>query len=251
MGIFNKILRKINKKAPPKDTEKKQEDENLGKPTGGSAHDLLKIAAKQKKEGNLESAIETLRKAYKINEANNEGIGIAAYLRLPMYLQKAGKNDEGWSEFNKLLTDGWSTYTNMDFEVFYYIYDIYDKMRLFLQREQRAIEAVPYGVISHIMWAMHHFNRWKHYERKKKEEENIYAKKSCDIFIKKHSDVYLGLCSNNFLPKLKENFTPLLKKAKKLDCMDEVIKITQTHIKAAPKLNIQGIHSDIERILNQ
>lgn len=236
---------KITKQAPPEETKKRQGEKNLGEPIGSSAHDLLNIATKQKKKGDLEGAIETLRKAYKINEANNEGIGNTAFLQLPMYLQAAGKNDEGWNEFNKLLLDGWSADTSLDF------YYIYDKMRLFLQREQRAIEAVPYGVISYIMCAMHHFDRWKHYEKKKKEEENIYAKKSCDIFIKKHSDVYFRLCSNDFLPQLKENFTPLLKKAKKLDCMDEVIKITQTHIKAAPKLNIQGIHSDIERVLNQ
>jgi hypothetical protein len=249
MGIFNKILAKISKEASNDKTNKMEGRDNLGKPIGDSAHDLIKIAKKQKKEGDLQGAIKTFRKAYYINKKEREGVAPAAFLQLPLYLQAAGRNDEGWIEFNKLLTDDWTGVSYLNLEASYS--NIYDKMRIFLQREKRAIDAVPYGVISHIMDGVFNYNMWKYYEKKKAKIGNKYEKKSCDLFIKNYRDVYSRLCSEEFLPILKDKFTPLLKKAQKLDCMDAILKITQTHLKKLPKLKIQGIYSEIEGVLHQ
>ena len=219
------------------------------KPIQASAHDLIKIAKKQKKNGDLEGAIETFRKAYQINKEKGEGLAPVAFLQLPMYLQAAGKNDEGWTVFNKLFTDDCFSCFHLNYKASYY--DIYDKMRLFLQREKKMVKAVPYGVVSHIEHGVSNFKTWKYYEKQKKDAKNKYEKQQCDIFIKNHRDIYLRLCSDEFLPTLRKKFTPLLKKAKKLDCMDKILIITQTRLKKLPQHDIQGIHTEIEKILYQ
>ena len=67
---------------------------------------LLKEATEKKKSGDMDGAIECLRKAYKEIAKTSVNYTVKAYLRLPLYLQYAKRNDEAWSEFHKLsLTD--------------------------------------------------------------------------------------------------------------------------------------------------
>lgn len=65
--------------------------------------------------------------------------GIQVFLRLPCYLQQAGKPDEAWRQFNHLLTNG---YPNMQKDERHWLQMksvVYDKMRLFLQREKKNL----------------------------------------------------------------------------------------------------------------
>jgi hypothetical protein len=65
------------------------------------ARDLLKEATALKKEKKFAQACSKLREAY--SAEGSENLMIEDRLRLPMYLQLAGQNDEGWKELNRLL----------------------------------------------------------------------------------------------------------------------------------------------------
>ena len=114
---------------------------------------LLKQATKLKQEGKTDDAIQCLRDAFAKIKNCSEVYSIDTYLRLPLYLQQAGRNDEAWSEFNNLLINtgqlgSGDTVLPMDHS------KIYDKMRLFLQREKRFLEAVRFGILSYFSWAI-------------------------------------------------------------------------------------------------
>lgn len=118
-----------------------------------SSGDLLKRATQQKRDGDLDEAVDTLREAYELTKQESVVRGVDTYLRLPMYLQKAGRPDEAWREFNRLLHDG---YPNQLEDPSVRPMDnsrVYDKMRLFLQREAQEKKAVQYGILSMISWA--------------------------------------------------------------------------------------------------
>lgn len=65
-----------------------------------TARNLLKEATALKKAKKYVDACDKLREAYSADGAEN--LMIADRLRLPMYLQLAGKNDEAWDELNRL-----------------------------------------------------------------------------------------------------------------------------------------------------
>lgn len=64
------------------------------------ARNLLKEATALKREKKYIEACDKLREAYSADGAEN--LMIEDRLRLPMYLQLAGKNDDGWDELNRL-----------------------------------------------------------------------------------------------------------------------------------------------------
>ena len=115
---------------------------------------LLKEATIKKKSGDINGAIKALRDSYKILNENSMLYSIQTYLRLPLYLQEAGKSDEAWSEFNQLIM--WANtkpryspeVTPMDLSI------IWGKMRLHLQREGKNDYAVQFAVWSYLSWAV-------------------------------------------------------------------------------------------------
>ncbi|MBK6957343.1 MAG: hypothetical protein IPH22_02185 [Nitrosomonas sp.] len=64
------------------------------------ARDLLKEATQLKKEKRYNEACEKLKEAYSAN--GSEELMIQDYLRLPMYLQLAGKSNEGWKALDEM-----------------------------------------------------------------------------------------------------------------------------------------------------
>ena len=115
-----------------------------------SASDLLKMATEKRNAGDINAAIELLRKAYV--EIGNDSIvySVSTFLRLPLYLQQAGHTDEAWREFNLLLTRGFPKQVTNPALLPMEHCQIYDKMRLFLQREKKFDLAVRFGVLSYI-----------------------------------------------------------------------------------------------------
>ena len=114
---------------------------------------LLKDATANR-EQDCDSAIESLRRAYRLID-DPESEPIETYLRLPLYLQQAGRFDEAWFEANKLLKEFRYSRQRLNREVLPMDHStIYDKMRLMLQREKRFQEAVVYAVLSHVSWAI-------------------------------------------------------------------------------------------------
>ena len=111
---------------------------------------LLKKATEQKSVGDIDNAILTLKLAYKEISKTSIIYPVETFLRLPLYLQAAKRNEESWSEFHKLLDCGYpnqikdGSVTKAEESI------IYRKMRLFLQREKRYDEAILYGILSYL-----------------------------------------------------------------------------------------------------
>ena len=76
-----------------------------------------------------------LREAYSIK--GSDELMVKDRLRLPMYLQLAGRNDEGWQELNELNI----RYTDVFDQA-----EIANQMRIFLQKEGRYIQAILFSI---------------------------------------------------------------------------------------------------------
>lgn len=103
------------------------------------ARSLLKEATALKKEKKYIQACEKLREAYSSNDSEN--LMIEDRLRLPMYLQLAGKNDEGWDELNRLLKKYIDPYSPPI---------ISHQMKVFLKKENNESALNPVRVISQV-----------------------------------------------------------------------------------------------------
>jgi hypothetical protein len=79
---------------------------------------------------------------------------VETFLRLPLYLQYAERSAEAWSEFQDLLRNGFHLMASDPLLSPMVHATIYDKMRLFLQREQQALLALAYGLASHYSWGL-------------------------------------------------------------------------------------------------
>lgn len=182
---------------------------------------LLKKATAKKREKDLSAAIDLLKQAYKAIEKESGGHTIATYLRLPMYLQQAGRNDEAWGEFNRLIAEGYCG-QNRSREILPMEHsDIYDKMRLFLQREKQATRAVSFGVMSYLCWGQGLFyqKRW----------EELEGHKDLDNII--------------------EALHPLLKKANRLDVTNEIAVLLMNLINDLPNAKLASVPKEVSRIL--
>ena len=100
-----------------------------------SARDLLKQATQLKKDKDYSAACIKLKEAYQASDADD--LMIKERLRLPMYLQLAGNNDEGWGLLNELNTKFTDVFSQAD---------IANQMRVFLQKEKKFKEAILYSV---------------------------------------------------------------------------------------------------------
>ena len=179
----------------------------------------LREATSKKKAGDMDSAIKSLREAYKIISKTSINYTIDTYLRLPLYLQQAGKNDEAWSEFNRLLAEGYPNQMKIRELIPMDQSAIYDKMRLFLQREKKPRESVKFGVFSHLSWAL-----GLHYQERKKELREHISKASIESMLE-----------------------GLLKKAKKHEITKELVKVVMSEIKDFPDINLSSIGKQIDQ----
>jgi len=100
------------------------------------ARDRLKEATALKKENKFVQACSKLREAYSAEGAEN--LMIEDRLRLPMYLQLAGQNNEGWDELNRL----YARYTDQFSQP-----RIEHQMEIFLRKENNESASNPVRVI--------------------------------------------------------------------------------------------------------
>ncbi len=98
-----------------------------------------------------DQAVELFREACEYAERTDTDFGIEVYLRLPRYLQEGGRSDESWLEFNHLLTSGYPNMPAGDRGFYDMQAAVFDKMRLFFQREKQFSAAVCFGARSMIM----------------------------------------------------------------------------------------------------
>jgi len=182
---------------------------------------LLREATAKKKDGDMDGAIESLREAYKTISKTSVNYTIDPFLRLPLYLQQAGKNDEAWSEFNRLLVEGYPNQMKIRELIPMNHSAIYDKMRLFLQRENKPRESVKFGVFAYLSWGF-----GLHYQERKKELRTHISKSSIVAMLE-----------------------GLLKKAKMPHLKNELVKIVMLEIKEFPNINLANIGKQIDQIV--
>ena len=109
------------------------------------ADELLRKATAYKKAGQWDKAISSLRKAYAVLGKSIAHYPLETALRLPLYLQQAGRYEEAQQEFERLLSsvDKWVAIMVGDRDdqyqwiVLSYRNKIEDKMRLAEKREQK------------------------------------------------------------------------------------------------------------------
>jgi hypothetical protein len=109
--------------------------ENTTNTTTLSLRNLLKEASALKKEKKYSEACDKLREAYSVVGENN--LTISDRLRLPMYLQLAGRADEGWGELNRLIITHVDQYSQIS---------IAAHMAKFLRNEGKYKTAVLFSV---------------------------------------------------------------------------------------------------------
>ncbi|MHB1349353.1 MAG: hypothetical protein ACYCYR_05730 [Desulfobulbaceae bacterium] len=194
------ILRKIfGIKNPPTPKES----------TLGDPQDLLKEATSLKKSGDIEGAILKLKSSYKAIERTGFNWDVKPFIRLPQYLQLAGKKDEAWKEFNNLLL-GYPTQLD-NLEVLPMTHSIiYDKMRLFLQKEKKFKKAVLFAMFSYLCWT-----KGLYLQKRKKELNDCISDENIDSVLESH-----------------------LNKAKLLDTLDVYKKILKEEIQHLPNIDL-------------
>ncbi len=162
-----------------------------------------------------------LREAYQEISTSLIIYPVNTFLRLPLYLQEAHRNDEAWREFNILLTQGYPHQISdpklipMDHSI------IYDKMRLFLQRENQNDLAIRFGIFSYLSWAI------GLYRQERTDELKIYISES----------------------HFKNVIKKLLKKAKKEYLINTVSSIVEKQVDNLPNINFGNLTKRIDEVV--
>jgi len=182
---------------------------------------LLKNATHKKKAGDLEGAIRDLRAAYEIYDKGHIIPSVEVFLRLPSYLQLAGKKDEAWGEYNKLIAKV-GNYWNDPHIAPMMCSKIYDKMRLFLQRENKYEKAVKFGVFSHVMWST-----------------GLLKQKRRGELKELNTTVQIQKLADKLLKKTKTN------------CKDELVAIIEDSIKHLPNIHFGNLGKDIDKLIRK
>jgi hypothetical protein len=180
------------------------------------------MATQKRDDGDIKSAIELLRKAYTEIASGPISYPVSTFLRLPLYLQQAGRTDEAWREFHLLLTHGFPNQLQHPDVIPMEHSEIFDKMRLFLQRERKFDLAVRFGVLSYMSWAV-----GLHRQRRKAELRDYIARKN-----------------------IEDNVVALLKKAKKLPLKDELVILMLGEAKQLPNVDLESLGKGIDAILS-
>ena len=181
---------------------------------------LNREATALKKEGKYEEAIEKLYEAYAEAEKKKLTLTIMDYLRLPPYLQKANRNDEAWEWFNKLILACASDYMSLS--------EVYDKMRLFRQREKANKDAIKYAVLADVYRCLGLHQLVHEFGSTDRKKELTNCKK------------YVS-----------EGFETLLKKADSLYIEKDLKNIIKLHMKEFPTISTSQLIKEIEALLQQ
>jgi hypothetical protein len=147
-------------------------------PKHSRADDWLKEAAALKDADNVDGAIQVLRRAYEEIKRDKALYPIDTFLRLPLYLQQAGKMKDAWQEFNTLLFKG---YPNQPKDAALIAVDrskVFEKMRLFLERDSRSEIAEVYGVFGLVCKGIS-----LHKEGRKQELKAWFTKNTCSEYV--------------------------------------------------------------------
>lgn len=120
---------------------------------GKDVPQLHREATERQQNGDWNGAIRRLRAANRKAKSDPRVYSLSRYLRLPLFLQKAGYFEEAWYEYHRLLIFGYPNQLSEAGVRWKERAVIYDEMRLALQREERYNEAAIYGALAHVAGA--------------------------------------------------------------------------------------------------
>lgn len=163
--------------------------------TQKSSSSLFKEATQLKKSGNWDDAIQTLRQAYETARGEGVSFGADTYLKLPKYLYEAGRSDEAWSEYNRMLYEGVDGRgLDSDFSDTT-LSQIYGAMAGQLKKGKKFHESVIYQAVAALSWEKSML------QQNRKSELNIDSlEKSIEQTLKKNKAKY----SDEFLLIVRE-----------------------------------------------
>lgn len=183
--------------------------------------ELLRKATATHDSGDFNNAVEYLKQAYREISKTTIGYPVQTFLRLPLYLQKAGRDQEAWGEFNKLLVNGHPNQMNDPCLIPMVHSNIYDKMRLFLQRKDDFQQAIIYCVLSFLLWML-----------------GLHLQKRRSL---------LKRCSTK--DSIKKQIHRLLKKSGKESSCEQLIDFISTQIQRLPNIDPHTVKGTIGLIL--
>jgi len=176
-----------------------------------------------KRDGDLNGAIDTLQAAYVLMARESTIYRVDTYLRLPLYLQAAGRNDEAWSEFNRLISEGYpNQLSNFSIQTMEHS-KIYNKMRLFLQREGKYDKAIVQGMLADLAWC-----RGLHMQGRAKE----FAEHTSEA-------------------QFEKTLEPLVKKAGKSDCVTELVEIMRQAVSHPSRVDLAAAAKSAAAVINR
>lgn len=218
------------------------------------ARELLKQATTLKKELKYQQACDKLREAYAADGAEN--LMTKDRLRLPMYLQLAGKSDEGWAILNAMSLARLDVFSQAE---------IADQMRVFLEKEGKLNQALV-------------FLAWSVCRELERDRANIQsslalsdqlAKMDLDYgFLGRKNEQVFGhtpagnpitdpaydmftrrVAHSMSVEGVQERFTKLLKKAKPEHCSDRLSAALSAYLSTATRFDFREVSDIIARAI--
>lgn len=183
-------------------------------------NDLMRESTDFKKAGKFEEAVEKIKGAYKEAQEKNLTLTVKDYLKLPPYLQKAGKNDEAWAWFNNLIR----SFANDPMS----LSQIYEKMGLFRERENNPKDAIKYRVLSSMYWCIGLHELVTQFGDADRRPE-------------------LTQCKEN----IADDYGTMLKKAGCEHLENDLKKIIKKHMKEFPNIRIPDVVRDINKLVSE
>ena len=209
----------------------------------------LMRAATALSETDPNAAVETFREAAALVPQTETDYGVAPFLRVPRYLQQAGRQEEAWQEFHNLLTAGYPNMQKGDRARHQMQQDVYDKMRLFLQREKRPVEAVWYGVRSIIagirVWTVLTGERRHRLES----ESPLIRERAREDLRREERRRMEHLQYESSEETLDEQLTKLLKRARLQPCHDEALALLCEWASRLPDADDAVYEAKLQKVL--
>lgn len=193
-----------------------------------------------------DEAVRLFRKAKEQAALCGMDHGIDVFVRLPRYLQEAGRSEEGWRELNDLLTNGYPNMIEGNRARRLMQSAVLDRMRIFLQREKRFASAVLFGVLAIIHDIKAVLTEWPEARRFRDTKLVEPASNAMTKRTEKHrlaeeqrrrKDRQRDLENAKLLQhedRLDEQLTKLLRRAKLLERHDEALSVLCEWANAQP-----------------
>jgi hypothetical protein len=219
------------------------------------AREMLKEATVLKKEKKYDEACEKLKEAFSLDGAGD--LMVKERMRLPMYLQLAKRNDEGWRILNEL---------NIKYTDVFSQAEIANQMRVFLQKEKKYTQAVLFSIWSickeverdrqNIQGSIELADQWASNKDdfgilSEGRNEKVYGKTPkgnpiTDSAYKMFNDRIDGSISKEGVT---DRILPLLKKAKKEQLTDNLSEAISKYLKTSEYYDLREVRDIINTIL--